>query len=72
MEAIHTIQLLCPVAGYAGLLFVFGAILLFNYRETSSFTCVNLHPWDMFQSKAKEEFQSSAGDLIKEGLQKVR
>ncbi|KAF4225900.1 hypothetical protein CNMCM6805_005707 [Aspergillus fumigatiaffinis] len=71
METFDAIQL--PYAGVVGasLLVILGIILLFPL-DTGHFIIINQHPWDFFQTKAKQEFEYNATALLKEGLQTGR
>ncbi|KAL4734144.1 Fumitremorgin C monooxygenase [Aspergillus similis] len=71
MEISNEIKLPYPGIVYASLLLLIGAIYLFPYNK-SHYICINQHPWDIFQSKAKREFEYNATALLREGLQKGR
>ncbi|KAJ5300310.1 uncharacterized protein N7443_005312 [Penicillium atrosanguineum] len=72
MQAKEIFDFFYPGAGYASLVFILGLILLLYCHESHSFTCINSYPWDLFQRKAKQEFESDARGLIDKGLQMGR
>ncbi|KAM4058378.1 cytochrome p450 [Hirsutella rhossiliensis] len=59
-----------PYAGAvsASLLVILGVTLLFPLNK-GNFIIINRHPWDFFQTKAKQKFEYNATALLNEGLQ---
>ncbi|KAF7591926.1 hypothetical protein BBP40_000897 [Aspergillus hancockii] len=68
METFDAIQLPYPSVIGASLLVILGIIFLFPL-DTGHFIIINQHPWDLFQTKAKQKFEYNAIALLKEGLQ---
>ncbi|KAI9370288.1 Fumitremorgin C monooxygenase [Aspergillus egyptiacus] len=71
METFNQVQLPYPGVVYASLLVLLGVIYFFP-SSTSNFICINQHPWDIFHSKAKQQFEYNATALLRDGLQKGR
>lgn len=70
METLDAVQL--PYLGVVGasLIVILGIILLFPLGS-DPFITINQHPWDLFQTKAKQQFEYNAAALLNEGLQTV-
>ncbi|EDP49182.1 hypothetical protein KXX16_003034 [Aspergillus fumigatus] len=68
METLDAIQL--PYLGVVGasLIVILGIILLFPLGS-DPFITINQHPRDLFQTKAKQQFEYNAAALLNEGLQ---
>ena len=50
---------------------ILGIILLLLRPKHQSFISINYHAWDVFQRRARREYQSDTEALIQKGLRKV-